>query len=134
VLGVDTNILVRFVTRDDPVQFQQASALLSKAGEDGLFANPVVLVELHWVLSKVYRMPKADILAVLEGLLESRELVVDQRDLVAQALNVAKRMGVDFSDVVIALLNQQSGCISTVTFDKPALRMPQFGSVEGALT
>lgn len=132
MLGVDTNVLVRFVTQDDPEQYRLASELFEGAGDDGLFANPVVFVELYWVLRRVQKMPHVDILSVLEGLLDSRELLVDRRDLVIEALDLAARLGVDFSDAVIGLLNRQFGCTATATFDKQALRLPQFKSVQDA--
>jgi predicted nucleic-acid-binding protein len=134
VLGVDTNVLVRFFVADDPEQFELARALVAGAGQDGLFVNVVVLAELYWVLDRAYHKPKADILAVIEGLLEFREFIVDQRDLVLDALAAVRATNADFPDALIGMIDAQAGCDRTVTFDKTATRLPQMIAVKEVLT
>lgn len=134
MLGVDTNVLVRFLTRDEPEQFALAKSLIARAGPDGLFLGLLVLAELHWVLSKAYRMPKADILDVIEGLMDSREFVIDRRELVLEAIEGAKRSGGDFADALIGLVNLEAGCARTATFDKEATRLPQMTPVQDLLS
>lgn len=132
MLGVDTNVLVRFFTRDDPIQFAQAERLFATA-EDGIFVDPMVMAELNWVLRRVYKVPRSEVLAVLRGMADSREFVLGKPDLVLAALSAASTTRCDFSDALIALLHEEAGCSSTATFDIRAQRLPQMISVEEAL-
>lgn len=132
VRGVDTNVLVRFFTRDDPEQFRLASELIGSAQPGELFLSPVVLVELNWTLLRAYRMPRADVMNVLNGLVESVEFTIGQRELVMRAILMADDANCDFSDALIALLHESAGCRDTVTFDHRALRLPQMRLVGAA--
>jgi predicted nucleic-acid-binding protein len=132
VLGVDTNVLVRFFTKDDPVQFAQAQSLFAKA-EDGIFVDPLVMAELNWVLRRVYKIPRPKVLAVLRGMTDSREFVLGKVDLVLAALSATSSTRCDFSDALIALLHEEAGCSKTATFDVRAQRLSQMISVEEAL-
>lgn len=123
--GVDTNVLVRFFTRDDAAQFALASDLIRAATDGELFVDPVVLVEFNWTLRRVYRMPRAEVMNVLNGLVEFVQFTIGRRDLVVRAILAAEEAGCDFSDALIALLHEDAGCENTVTFDERAQRLPQ---------
>lgn len=87
--------------------------------------DPVVLVEFNWTLRRVYRMPRAEVMNVLNGLVEFVQFTIGRRDLVVRAILAAEEAGCDFSDALIALLHEDAGCENTVTFDERAQRLPQ---------
>lgn len=122
MIGLDANVLVRYLVQDDADQSAMASALI-----DGLtettpgFLSLVTVVETYWVLRRAYGVESARCADLLEGLLDARELRVDQ-DAVVRAAIPATRDGADFADAVIAQLGRVAGCEHTVTFDRRAAR------------
>lgn len=123
--GLDTNVIVRFLMKDDADQ----AALATKAFAELTTAAPgfvgrEVLVELVWVLQKIYRLPRRDIADAIEGLLGAREIVVESADQVAVAVDRLRRGGPGFADQMIALAGQGFGCGKTVTFDRKAASLP----------
>ncbi len=129
VLGIDSNILVRFLTKDDEVQFEHASRLLGQAEDRSLFLGVIVLVEVNWTLRSVYQRPAKEVLRTLEDLVDARQFTVEDRDEVVRAIGIARDTGTDFSDALIALRNEGIGCTRTATFDRRALRIEQMTSV-----
>lgn len=121
MIGLDTNVLVRYLAQDDPRQAQAATALIEgfTEAEPG-FVSTVTLVETVWVLSRAYRMPRADLTSVLQGLLQSRELVIEQADMHYAALGAYHASTADYADAIIALSGRRAGCSETVTFDRDA--------------
>ena len=128
MIGLDTNVLVRYLAQDDPEQSARATELIESLDDEQKgFVSLVVLVELHWVLRRAYGTAATEVAGVLERLLRARELVVQDSDLVRRALR-AGREGVEFPDAVIAELGTGAGCSTTVTFDRragghPAMRL-----------
>ena len=123
--GLDTNVIVRFLMKDDADQ----AALAAKAFAELTTATPgfvcrEVLVELVWVLQKIYRLPRTDIADAIEGLLGAREIVVESADQVAVAVDRLRRGGPGFADQMIALAGQGAGCQATFTFDRKAASLP----------
>lgn len=121
MIGVDTNVLVRFLVQDDPDQ----SARASKVFERLSIANPgyladVVLVEAYWVLTRAYGRAKADVISVLTDLISSEGVVVDASLRIARALESASA-GVDFPDALIAQACRAKRCSSVVSFDQRAI-------------
>lgn len=133
VLGVDTNVLVRFFTRDDPLQYAVAQRLVAEAEPGSLYIDPIIMIELNWVLRRVYGYSRAEVFEILNGLLDFQEFRIGDRPIVLAALNAATTTGGDFSDAVIALLHDRAGCRRTVTFDLKAQRFDQMIAVEDAL-
>jgi predicted nucleic-acid-binding protein len=132
--GLDTNVIVRFLMKDDADQ----AALATKAFAEFTIAAPgfvcrEVLVELVWVLQKIYRLPRTDIADAIEGLLGAREIVVETADQVAVAVDRLRKGGAGFADQMIALAGQGAGCQTTVTFDRKAAGLPGM-SLLGALS
>jgi predicted nucleic-acid-binding protein len=122
VIGLDTNVLVRYVVRDDPDQTERADALLEALnGEEPGFLSLVALVELYWTLGRAYRYGREQCTAVLAGLTAAPEIRLERADMVRLALQQAGR-GADFADAVIAQASAAAGCSSTVTFDRGAAR------------
>lgn len=122
MIGLDTNVVVRYLVQDDPDQSAMASALVDELTEtDPGYLSLVTVVELYWVLRRAYRVGADRCAELLGGLLDARELRVD-RDAIVRAALTASRGGVDFADAVIAELGRIAGCDHTVTFDQRAAR------------
>lgn len=121
--GIDTNVLVRFAMQDDPEQSALADGFFAElsAQRQG-YVSLVVLVETAWVLRRSYRASRAQVVAVLQGLLEAEEIVVEQPDIVRRAL-LRCAAGGDFADAVVAECGLAAGCERTVTFDRGAGEM-----------
>ena len=118
--GLDTNVLVRYLTQDDPRQSRRANALVAEAvaGGERLFVGAVVLCELVWVLRGPYALDKAEVVTSLERILATAQLEIDQKDLVRGALEDYRRGSGDFADYVIGRRGQEAGCEQTATFDR----------------
>jgi predicted nucleic-acid-binding protein len=121
MIGLDTNVLVRFLVKDDSVQTPVAVRLVRSLSAEGPgFISLVTVTELIWVLRVTYRYKRDEIMAVLEMLLQSQEIVVEQRDLVADALQTFVAGNADFADHLIERSGYSAGCDHTFTFDKNA--------------
>ena len=119
--GIDTNILVRYLIRDDLQQLRAASRFIEddcSEHEPG-FVNQIVLAELVWVLERGYKLDRSAVVAALEALLLAKELSIEHPDDVRAAIS-DYRSGADFSDSLIAAWNGRLGCEYTATFDRRA--------------
>jgi predicted nucleic-acid-binding protein len=117
VIGVDTNILVRYLTKDDEQQWEQAVEII-EGGEPCFVAN-IVLCELVWVLrGKPYEFNRQEISQTIEMMLQCAVFELENRSVVYQALQRFKQGSADFSDYLIGAVAQQSGCTTTATFDR----------------
>lgn len=122
MIGLDTNVVVRYLVQDEPRQSAQASALIDLLTENEPgFVSLVTIVELYWVLRRAYKVDIITCAELISGLLEAREIRVDQDPIIRAAL-VASHDGPDFADAVIAELGLAAGCKHTVTFDRRAAR------------
>ncbi len=131
MIGLDTNVLVRYLAQDDPVQSPKATALLESRltpGNPG-FVSVVAMVETAWVLDRSYGLADREIADALERLLQIDVLVVEDEAEVFSAL-AALRDGVgSFADALIGALGARAGCSRTLTFDARAQRLPNFAPV-----
>ena len=132
MIGLDTNVLVRYITQDDPAQAAKAAALLESltAAEPG-FISLVVTAELAWVLERTYRLGRGPLAAVVERLLQTETLRVQNDTEVFAAMLELRHGHADFADALIAALARSAGCRHTATFDRRALRLA--GSAGGSL-
>lgn len=123
MIGLDTNVLVRYLSQDDPVQSQKATDLIESltAGEPGFIAM-VSVVELVWVLQSCYQATKSEIVDVLETLLRAKELVVERAEVVWQALRRFSDSKADFADCLIERCAHAAECKYTVTLDSKAAK------------
>lgn len=119
MIGLDTNGLVRYLTRDDEAQWQIANDLISETSEAGetCFINNIVLCELLWVLRSRYKISRVDLIETLEKLFRASTFVFENKLAAQRAVLQMKQGNADFSDYLIAELNQQQGCTETATFD-----------------
>lgn len=128
MIGLDTNILVRYITQDDPAQSPKATEIFEKrlTSENPGFVSIVAMVETVWVLDRVYGVAANEIAAAVERLLQIDVLVVENEQEVFAGI-VALRVGKgSFADGIIAALGASAGCLFTLTFDRDALRLPGF--------
>ncbi len=128
MIGLDTNILVRYFAQDDPVQSRKATVLMEQrlTEQSPGFVSIVALAETVWVLERVYRLKKQEIAIVIERILGADALLVEHEAEVATALTAVWEGRGSFADALIAALNAQAGCSRTLTFDRKALRLPGF--------
>ncbi len=123
MIGLDTNVIVRYVTHDDPAQTRSAIKLLdSLSKESPGFVSLIVLAELVWVLRSVYDFGKDEVTPVLEILLQSDSLVIENREVAWQAFLKFKSGVAGFSDYLIERSGGAAGCLHTVTFDQIAAK------------
>lgn len=120
MLGADTNVLVRFVTRDDPLQSPQSRDLITNVDNQPIRICVVALVEFVWVLTKGKRWPIDDVFGACGALLSSSDFEFEERELVIRALEDAQNARCDLADALIALFNKRAGCVATATFDVDA--------------
>ncbi|MBI1736073.1 MAG: type II toxin-antitoxin system VapC family toxin [Candidatus Rokubacteria bacterium] len=123
MIGLDTNVLVRYLTQDEPAQTRRANRLIGEtvAAGDRCAIASIVMCELVWVLDSAYRLERDAIASVLERLLATADFVVEEPDLVRRALADYRRGHGDFADYLIGWRNRHTGCDATATFDR-ALR------------
>jgi predicted nucleic-acid-binding protein len=126
--GLDTNVLVRYLTQDDPVQARKANAHIAEAVDRGeqCLVSVIVLCELVWVLREAYRLDQDTIATTLEKVLDTAQLIVEQADLARRALDDYRRGRGDFADYLIGWRNRQVGCAHTATFDQMLRRSSLF--------
>ena len=128
VIGLDTNILVRYIVRDDPRQTVAATRLIESecsADSPGIITL-IVLCELVWVLSRGYRYRRKEIIAVLRKILAVGDLRVERSELAWQALNGYENGEADFADCLIGLTGKEVGAETTYTFDQDTAADPLF--------
>jgi predicted nucleic-acid-binding protein len=118
--GIDTNVLVRYLTQDDPKQARTVDALIASTVEQGskVRVDDIVLCELAWVLRNAYRFDRATIASTLDKVLSTSLFVFEDREVLRKALDDFRETGGDFADYVIGRRNLRAGCASTVTFDR----------------
>jgi len=134
-MGLDTNVLVRYIVRDDPRQAALATRIVEsqcRKNDPGI-VSAVVLCELVWVLDRGYGYRRADIVKVLRGLLGAEDLEVESSERAWQALNLYEREKADFADYWIGLTNRVLKAEITVTFDERAAGNPLFRMLDGAV-
>jgi predicted nucleic-acid-binding protein len=128
MLGVDTNVLVRFLVRDDEAQFEKARRLIKREVAAGrrVFVSQLVLLETEWVLRSRYDLPKNLIIEAISGLLDAADVGFEDEPAIEEALFIWKDATADFADCLIGARNRRLGCRATATFDLKASRLPGF--------
>ena len=128
MIGLDANILIRYLANDDPVQSPQARDLIMRrlSSDEQGFVSLVALAETVWVLRRAHRYGRIDLADAIEHLVQSEVLVVDREEEVFAAMAMLRAGLGEFADALIGLLNQSAGCAHTLTFDRRAARLPGF--------
>jgi predicted nucleic-acid-binding protein len=128
VIGIDANVLVRYLTQDDAAQARRVDAFVSRAIDAGtrLHVDDIVLCELVWVLRGAYRFSKPTVASALDKIMSTALFSFDDRDLLRGALDEYRDGVGDFADYVIGRRNRRAGCEQTVTFDRLLGDSPSF--------
>lgn len=123
MIGLDTNVLVRYVMQDDARQSPKATRLVESLSiESPGFVPQVSIVEFVWVLTSSYGLTRDQVASALELLLRSKELIIDRADQVVKGLRVFKAGSADFADCLIERIANAAGCNATMTFDAAAAK------------
>ena len=128
MIGLDTNVIVRYLVQDDPVQSARATDLIEHelTEQNPGFLCVVVMAEIAWVLERAYHLHSSQITTAIERLLQADVLFVEDQQEVFTAISSVRAGFGSFADALIAALNLRAGCSSTVTFDRRAVRLPGF--------
>jgi predicted nucleic-acid-binding protein len=128
VIGIDTNVLVRYLVQDDLVQAKAATRLIEGTCRKDApgFLNHLVLCETIWVLEGCYGQPKAALMKTIEQILRVAQLRVDEPQVVWQALEDYRNNQADFADHLLSRINRSRACTTTMTFDRQASKSPEF--------
>jgi predicted nucleic-acid-binding protein len=128
MIGLDTNVLVRYLTQDDPGQSLRATELIERrlTEDNPGFISVVAMTETVWVLERAYRLSNVRIAEVIERLLQTAVLVVENEAEVFAAMTVLQEGSGSFADSLIGELGDRAGCSVTLTFDQKASRLRNF--------
>ena len=128
MLGLDTNLLIRYLVHDDPVQFGRARAEIEAAADRGepLMINAVVLCEVVWVLGSAYEYSRAEIADAIEQILATAQFVIEWGDQARQALQDCRTTKAGFTDAFIGRINSSLGAAPTMTFDRDLVPLSSF--------
>lgn len=118
MIGLDTNVLVRYIMQDDPKQSPKATEIVESLADIGSgYVALVSIVELVWVLSASFELSRAQVAQALDGIIRTRQFKIESADQVIRALRVYKVGKSDFADCLIERSANSAGCEKTITFD-----------------
>ena len=128
MIGLDTNVVVRYLAQDDARQAAIATRLIegSLSADERGFISIVTLAEIVWVMSSNYGASRGSVAEIVEGLLTAPQLMMERADILWRALKAYRDSKADFSDAVIVELGSDAGCSKTVTFDRQVGAHPGF--------
>ena len=128
MIGLDTNVLVRYLTQDDPAQSPRATRLIERtlSQDNPGFVSIVAMVQTVWVLERAYGLSAREIAGAIERMLQASVLIVDSEQVVFEAMTALKDDRGSFADTLIGALGEAAGCAKTVTFDRKAARLAGF--------
>lgn len=130
MIGIDTNVLVRYFVGDDPEQSAAAADMIERAidRDESFFVSQVVLCELVWVLSHAYRFDRAEIVGALQQLRRGAQMTIEGADEVRRATEAYAAQRGDFADYLIAERSVANGCTVIATFDRVLHSDPRFAA------
>jgi predicted nucleic-acid-binding protein len=128
MIGLDTNVVVRYLVQDDPAQSARATEIIERRLSESNpgFVSIVAMAEMVWVLERAYGLSDNNIVAAIERTLQADVLVVENEQQVFAAIIALKEGRGSFADALIGALGADAGCSATLTFDRKALRLPEF--------
>ncbi|MEC4686611.1 MAG: PIN domain-containing protein [Nitrospirota bacterium] len=117
---IDTNIFLRYLTRDDPSKYDKCNSLFKKAieGKIALVTSGMVIAELVWTLSSYYRVPKADVIEKISIIVSTESLYIPDRDIIADALVLYSRKNIDYIDAYNAIFMKNHGVSEIYSYDE----------------
>lgn len=124
MIGIDTNVLVRYIAQDDAAQSARATRLLEKECSPATpgFVGLIVLLELVWVSESCYNASRAEIAGMVRRILSIRQLVVEEAETAWKALRLFESSKADFADCLVERVATAAGCTAVMTFDKAAAK------------
>lgn len=127
MIGLDTNVLVRYITQDGP-EAARANALLERktAKVASYFIPTICLCEMVWVLNRAYGYRREQIARILASVLKTESFVVESAEMVSQAITDYAKGPADFSDYLLGHISRAHGATHVVTFDRKAGRTANF--------
>ena len=128
MIGLDTNVLLRYLVRDDVKQLAQAAHLIEQqlSVEEPGFVSLVVLAEVVWNLLSNYEFSREELITALERLLSIESLALQNSKEVSETIEAMRTGTASFPDALIGYLSLAAGCTTTYTFDRKASRLPGF--------
>ncbi len=128
MIGIDTNVLVRYLAQDDPKQAKLAARFLDQhcTSADPGHISLIVLCELLWLMRRGYHLDRAQAARIIAQLLDAPMFNVEQSHLVRLALEDFTAGNADLTDYLLGRLHQAAGAAYTVTFDRQAGQHPLF--------
>jgi predicted nucleic-acid-binding protein len=128
MIGLDTNVLVRYLAQDDPAQSRRATEIIEcrLTDRDPGFVSVVATVETVWVLDRAYGLSDEEIVAAIQRMLRIDVLVMENEQEVFAAMTALEEGLGSFADALIGELGAKAECSATLTFDRKALRLPHF--------
>lgn len=123
MIGLDTNVVIRYLTQDDPKQSAIANRIIEQelTEKNQGYITLISLIEIAWVLESCYEQTKDDLINVLGLLLTIKQISIEKTDLVYLALKRFRTGTADFSDALITLVCEDAGCKRIISFDKKAV-------------
>ena len=123
MIGLDTNVLVRYIMQDDPRQSLKATAIVeSLEGVGSACITLVAMVELVWVLTASFELTRAQVSQALDSIIRTKQFRIENADQIVRALRVFKLGKSDFADCLIERSANSAGCVKTATFDVKAAK------------
>ncbi|MEI7738883.1 MAG: type II toxin-antitoxin system VapC family toxin [Betaproteobacteria bacterium] len=123
MIGLDTNVLVRYIMQDEVKQSAKATKLIESLNSDNIgYITTVSVIELYWVLTSSYALSEEQVAQALEMILRTRQFLVERADQVMRALRIFGDGRADFADCLIERSASGAGCNMTVTFDVKAAK------------
>jgi len=128
VIGLDTNVIVRYLAQDDPQQSRKATDLFERhlTVEEPGFISIVAMAETVWVLERSYGLSARELASAIERMLRIEVVSIENEQEVFTAMIALKGKRGSFADAMIAALGAKAGCRHTLTFDEKALRLSGF--------
>ncbi len=131
MIGLDTNVIVRYLVQDDRMQSARATRLIENelTPENPGFVSIVAMVETVWVLERAFGRSEREIAIAVESMLQADVLSIENEDEVFAAMTAVTDGEGTFADALIGALGKRAGCSHTVTFDRRASRLASFKSI-----
>ena len=127
MIGLDTNVLVRYIAQDDPRQSALATKLINSLTQESPgFISLVSIIEMVWVMQSCYKATKLELVSILDTLIETRELIVENTEAVFMATRIFSGSKSDFADCLIERSANKAGCEYSVSFDVNAIKHAGF--------
>jgi len=129
--GLDTNVLIRYLLRDDPAQAEQARVAINNAVQSGepAVVSLLTMLESEWVLRSCASIDKRTVIITFRMLLEARDIMIEQEETLEEALYLYENNSADFADCLMAARYARLGCSAMLTFDRKAAQLPGVVSV-----